>query len=56
MYSYGILGPAANLLIRRMTFVGNVKKSPIASHLKGFDSSFEFRFQSPALTEIKEGR
>ena len=43
------------ILVRHMVFVGNVQKSPIASHLKGFDPSLEFCCQSPTLTGIKEG-
>ena len=31
----------ANLFVRHMVFVGNVQKSPIASHLKGLDPSFD---------------
>ena len=34
-----ILDSVANLLVRHMVFVGNVQKSPIASHLKGLDPS-----------------
>ena len=30
------------LLVRHMVFVGNVQKSPIASHLKGLDPSLDF--------------
>ena len=37
-------------------FVGNVQKSPIASHLKGLDPSLCFCCQGPALTGIKKGR
>ena len=36
-----------------MIFVGNVQKSPVASHLK--DPSLDFYCQGPALTGIKEG-
>ena len=39
MHSNCILGFAANLVVHHMVFVGNVKKSPIASHLKGLDPS-----------------
>ena len=46
----------ANLLVRHMVFVGNVQKSPIASHLEGLDPSSDFCCQGPALTGIKEGR
>ena len=35
MHSSCTLDSAANLLVRHMVFVGNVQKSPIASHLKG---------------------
>ena len=42
MDSNCILNSAANLLGRHMVFVGNVQKSPIASHLKGLDPSFDF--------------
>ena len=56
MHSNCILDSVANLLVRHMVFVGNVQKSPIASHLKGLDPSFYFCCQGPALTCIKEGR
>ena len=56
MHSNCILDSIANLLVRRMVFVGNIQKSPIASHLKGLDPSFDFCCQGPALTGIKEGR
>ena len=56
MFSNGILDSVANLLVRHMVFVGNIQKSPIASHLKGLDSSRNFCYQGPALTGIKEGR
>ena len=56
MHSSCILDSVANLLVRQMVFVGNVQKSPIASHLKGLDSSLDFCCQGPALTGIKEGR
>ena len=46
----------ANLLARHMVFVGNVQKSPIASHLKGLDPSLYFCCQGQTLTGIKEGR
>ena len=51
-----ILDSVANLLVRHMVFVGNIQKSPIASHLKGLDPSVDFCCQGPALTGIKEGR
>ena len=54
MHSSCILGSVAYLLARHMVFVGNVQKSPIASHLKGLDPSFEFCCQCPALACIKE--
>ena len=38
-----------------MLFVGNVQKSPMVSHLKALDPSFEICCQGPALTGIKEG-
>ena len=44
----------ANPLVCHMDFLGNVQKSPIASHLKGLDPSFEYCCQGPALTGIKE--
>ena len=31
-----------NILIRCMIFVSDIQKLPIASHLKGMDSSFQF--------------
>ena len=37
-------------------FVGNVQKSPIASHLMGLDPSLGFCCQGPALTGITEDR
>ena len=52
MLSNCILDSAANLLVRHMVFVGNVQKSPIASHLKGLDPSLDFCCQGPALTGI----
>ena len=45
-----------SLFVRHMVFVGNIQKSPIASHLKGLDPSLDFCCQGPALTGIKEGR
>ena len=56
MRSNCIPDSVANLLVRHMVFVGNVQKSPIASHLKGFDPSLDFWYQGPAFTGIKEGR
>ena len=55
MQSKCILDSAANILFRLMVFVGNVQKSPVASHLMGFDPSFEFCYQGPALTGMKAG-
>ena len=55
MHSNCILDSAANLLVCHMVFVGNVQKSPIASHLMGLDPSLDFCCQGPALTGIKEG-
>ena len=55
MYSNCNLDSLANLLVRHMVFVGNVQKSPIASHLKGLDPSLEFFCQGPAPKDIKEG-
>ena len=43
MHSNWILDSVANLLVRHLVFVGNVQKSPIASHLKGLDPSVSFR-------------
>ena len=54
MHSNCILDSAVILLVPHMVFIGNVQKSPIASHLKGLDSSVEFCCQGPALTDIKE--
>ena len=54
MHSTCILNSVANLLIRHMVFVGNVQKSPTASHLKGLDPSLDFCYQGPALTGIKK--
>ena len=39
MHSNCIPDSVANLLVHHMVFVGNVQKSPIASHLKGLDPS-----------------
>ena len=55
MHSNFILDSVANLLVRHMVFVGNIQKSPIASHLKGFALSLEFCCQVAALTDLKEG-
>ena len=55
MRSNCILGSVATLLVRHMIFVGNVRKSPIASHLMGLDPSLDFCCQYPVLTGIKEG-
>ena len=56
MHSICILDSVANLLVHHMVFVGNVQKSPTASHLKGLDPSLDFCYQGQALTGIKEGR
>ena len=42
MHSNCILDSVASHLVRHMVFGGNVQKSPIASHLKGLDPSFDF--------------
>ena len=45
MHSCCILDSVANLFVRHMVFVGfvgNVQKSPIASHLNGLDPSLDF--------------
>ena len=42
MHSNCILDSVANLVVRHMVCIGNVQKSPIASHLKGVNPSFEF--------------
>ena len=55
MHANCFLDSFANLLILHMVFVGNVQKSPIASHFKGLDPSLEFYCHSPALTGINEG-
>ena len=54
MHSSCILDSVADLLVRNMVLVGNVQKSPIASHLKGLDPSLDFGCQCPALTDIKK--
>ena len=54
MHSICILDSIANLLVHHMVFVGNVQKSPIASHLKGLDPSLDLCCQGPALTGIKK--
>ena len=54
MNSICFLDSVANLIDRHMTFVRNVQKSSIASHLKGLDPSLDFCCQGPALTGIKE--
>ena len=56
MHSNFNLDSVANLRVCHMVFVGNVQKSPIASHLKGLDPSCDFCYQGLALTGIKEGR
>ena len=42
--------------VRHMVSVGNVQKSPMASHLKGLDPSLNFCCQGIALTGIEEVR
>ena len=49
-----ILYFVANLLVGHMVFVGNVLKSPTASHLKSLDPSLDICCQGPAPTGIKE--
>ena len=56
MHSNCILDSVANLSVRHIVFVGNIQKSPLASHLKGLDPSLYFCCQGPTLTGIKEGR
>ena len=56
MHSNYFLDSVANLLVHHTVFVGNVQKSPIASHLKGLDPSLDFCCQGPALIGIKEAR
>ena len=56
MHSNCILDSVANLLVRRMVFVGNIQKSPVASHVKGLEPSLNFCCQCPALTCTKKGR
>ena len=53
MHSSCILDSVADLLICHMVFIGNVQKSPIASHFKGLDPSLDFCCQGPALRGIK---
>ena len=50
MHSNCILESVANLLVRHMVFVANIKKSPIASHLKCLDPSLHFCCQGSVLT------
>ena len=52
MHSNGILDSAANHF-RHMVFVGNVLKSPIASHLNCLDPSLEFCCQGHKGTWIR---
>ena len=42
MYFNCILDSVADLLVRHMVFVGNIQKSPIASHLKPLASFSRF--------------
>ena len=55
MHPNCILDSVASLPVGHIVFVGNVQKSPIASHLKSLDPSLDFCCQGPALTGIKEG-
>ena len=55
MHSNCIPDSVANLPVRHIVFVGNIQKSPLASHRKGLDPSLSFCCQGPALTGIKEG-
>ena len=55
MHSNCNLDSVANPLLRHIVFLGNVQKSPIASHLKDLDPSLVFCCQCPALTGIKDG-
>ena len=50
-----ILDSVANLLIRRMVFLGNAQNYPIEFHLKGLSPSLDFCCQAPALTGIMGG-
>ena len=52
MHASCILDSVVNLLIRHMVFEGNVKKSPITSHLKGLDPSLDFCCQSPQGEQV----
>ena len=54
MHSSCILNSVVNLLVRHIVFVGNVQKSPIASHLKVLDPSLDYCCQGPVLTGMKE--
>ena len=56
MHPSCIVDSVANLLVCHMVFVGNVQKSPIASHLKRVNPSLDSCCQGPALIGIKEGR
>ena len=49
MYTSCVLDSVANLLVRHMVFVGNVQRSPKASHLNGLNPSFEFCCQGVPL-------
>ena len=50
MHSSCFLDSVANLLVRHMVFVGNVQKSPMASHLKGLDPSLDvFRLRAHVI-------
>ena len=56
MHTSCVLDSVAHVLVRRMIFVGNIQKFPIASHLSGLDPSLDFCCHSPAFTGIKKGR
>ena len=46
MHSSCILDSVANLHVLHMAFVGNVQKSPVASHLKVLDPSLDFCYKA----------
>ena len=54
MHSNCILDSVANLLVRHTVFVGNVQKSPIASHLKGMNPSLGFLLSRSSSHRHKE--
>ena len=53
IHSSCILDSFADLLVRHLVIIENVQKSPIASHLKSLNPSFDFCCQGPALTSVK---